>query len=418
VVQPDLFESAPRVYTVTQINERVRALLDEAFGELYVEGEVSNARRHTSGHWYFTLKDAQSQLDAVLFRMEAQALRFEVENGLRVRACGRLTLYPPQGRYQLQVQSLLPVGTGLLELAFRQLKEKLQREGLFAAGRKRPLPRFPARVALITSPTGAAVRDMITTLTSRWPLVHIRVVPVAVQGVGAADEIVRALGFVNRNRAAEVIVVGRGGGSLEDLAAFNAEGVARAIAASRIPVVSAVGHEVDFTIADFVADQRAATPTAAATLVVPHRDEVATFLREGTRRAARALRRRCELERHRLEKMRGSFAFRRPRLLLQERAQTLDVRREPLLRGVRAVLERRRATLAAARGRLQALSPRGVLERGFTYCVDAESGSVVARAEQTRPRQPLHIHFADGTAPARIEGAWVQEPGDIRERAT
>jgi len=416
VYQPDLFEQTPRVYTVTQINERVRALLDDAFGVIFVEGEISNARRHTSGHWYFTLKDAQSQLDAVLFRSDAAGLRFELENGLHVRAAGRLTLYAPQGRYQLVAHGLVPVGYGELELAFRQLKEKLQREGLFDPARKRRLPRMPRRVALVTSPSGAAVRDMLSTLGARWPLAQVFVVPVSVQGVAAAGEIVRALEFVNRVRAADVLVVGRGGGSLEDLWAFNEEGVARAIAASRIPVVSAVGHEVDFTIADFVADQRAATPTAAAMLVVPDRDEVLAALREAVQRLARALRRRCDLERHRLERHRKSYAFQRPRLLVQEYTQSLDGRRDRLERALQVALERRRGALAVARGRLLALSPRGVLARGFTYCTDSESGRVVPLARDTRPQQRLRIHFADGNAPARVDGPWTRT--DTEERPT
>ncbi|MFQ5599933.1 MAG: exodeoxyribonuclease VII large subunit, partial [Candidatus Krumholzibacteriia bacterium] len=360
--QPDLFEAQePRVYSVSEITESVRRLLEETFRDVVVEGEISNARRHSSGHCYFTLKDERAQLACVLFRSDALALRFDLENGLRVRATGRLNLYPPQGKFQLQVRALLPVGHGALELAFRQLKERLQKEGLFDAARKRALPRLPQRVALITSPTGAAVRDMITTLTSRWPLLHIRVVPVAVQGEAAAGEIVRALQFINRAGAADVIIVGRGGGSLEDLWAFNEEPVARAIAASRIPVVSAVGHEVDYTIADFVADARAATPTAAGSLIVPHRDEVAAFLREVQSRTARALSRRCDVERHRLDALLRSYGLRRPRLLIEEFEQSLDARRERLERALRAVVERRRTAWQAACGRLQALGPRSVL---------------------------------------------------------
>ncbi|UCE02684.1 MAG: exodeoxyribonuclease VII large subunit [Candidatus Latescibacterota bacterium] len=409
MVQPDLFGSTPgaRVYTVTQINDRVRRLLDSTFGDVCVEGEVSNARRHASGHWYFTLKDAQSQLAAVLFRGDARALAFDPENGLHVRATGRLDLYPPQGKFQLQVRRLQPVGHGALELAFRQLKEKLLREGLFDPARKRSLPRVPNRVALVTSATGAAVRDMITTLSERWPPITIRVVPVSVQGDAAPAEIVRALQFVNRVDAADVIVVGRGGGSLEDLWAFNDEGVARAIAASRIPVVSAVGHEVDTTIADYVADVRAPTPTAAAALVVPQREEVQAGLSEVLDRMARGLRRRCDVERHRLESRLGSYGFRRPRLLLQEHAQSLDTQRERMLRALRARIDEARTQLRASRAQLRSLSPRGVLKRGYVYCIDMESGAMVTRAQQTRSSQPLRLHFADGTAAARVEESWT-----------
>ncbi len=405
MVQADLFgePAGPRVYTVSEINERVRRLLDEAFGTVHVEGEISNLRLHASGIYYFTQKDAQAQLPCVLFRTEAAALRFKPENGLHVRARGTLAIYAAQGKYQLQVLGLVPEGLGALELAFRQLRDKLEAEGLFDPARKRRLPRLPRRVALVTSPTGAAVRDMITTLSARWPLLHILVVPVAVQGDAAPGESVRALDFVNRVDAAAVVIVGRGGGSLEDLWAFNDEGVARAIAASRLPVVSAVGHEVDFTIADLVADLRAPTPTGAAALVVPHRDEVRKWLRTAQQRLATALRRRLEVALAHLEKLRAGYGMKRPLLLLQQHVQSLDLLRERLERAHSAQLERHVAALAGLQGRLQALSPRGILTRGYTYCVDAATGQVVARAAATRPRQALRLQFADGTVPARVE---------------
>ena len=412
MVQPDLFQNTqgPRVYSVSQINELVRRMLDESFGSVVVEGEVSNARRQSSGHWYFTLKDERANLAAVLFRSDAASLRFELENGLRVRATGRLNLYAPQGKFQLQARRVEPVGHGALELAFRQLRDKLQREGLFEAARKRDLPRFPACVALVTSPTGAAVRDMITTLRQRWPLTRVLVIPVAVQGEMAAPEIAHALQLANRTRAADVIVLARGGGSLEDLWAFNEESVARAIAASSIPVVSGVGHETDTTIADFVADVRAPTPTAAAARVVPDRLEVALSLHGVLQVMARALRRRCDREQQRLNAWRQSYAFRRPQLLLTEAAQSLDASRERLVRALRDAVDRHRASLAATRGHLQALSPHGVLARGYAFCEDTATGGLVARAAATHDRQRLRIHFADGTAPARVDGTWQPAP--------
>ncbi len=407
MVQPDLFAATPAspVYSVSEINERVKRLLEAAFGDVDVEGEISNIRRQASGHWYFTLKDAQAQLQCVLFRSDATKLRFEPEHGLHVRARGRLGLYAPQGRYQLQVRTLHPVGHGALELAFRQLKDKLQREGLFEAQRKKPLPRLPRRVALVTSPTGAAVRDMVATIAMRWPLLHLRIVPVAVQGENAPGEIARALAFLDRNDVADVVILGRGGGSLEDLSAFNDERVARAIAASRLPIVSAVGHETDFTIADFVADARAATPTAAAALVVPDREEVRRGLAASLRRMAMALRKQSDIERHRLQRSLDSYGLRRPQLLIAQHLQSLDASQERLQRALATRLERLTATMNAARGRLSALSPRGVLERGYVYCIDPKSGDVVARAAGTHPRQRLHLHFADGMAPARIDSA-------------
>jgi exodeoxyribonuclease VII large subunit len=408
-VQADLFgdaggDDAARVYSVREINEVVRAVLDDGFDAVTIEGEISNARLQSSGHWYFTLKDDMAQLPVVLFRADAAPLRFQPENGLAVRATGRLSLYVPQGKFQLVARRLVPVGQGALELAFRQLRDRLQAEGLFDAARKRPLPRYPRRIALVTSPSGAAVRDVLTTLAARWPLAEAFVVPVSVQGDAAPGEIIRALAFVNRLRAADVIIVARGGGSLEDLWAFNDEGVARAIRASRLPVVSGVGHETDFTIADFVSDRRAATPTAAAMLVVPHRDEVRGVLRTHDGRLARALRRRLELPRQRLEALLRSYGMRRMPGLVPEAMQSLDARLERLAPALERRLEQHAARWAAVVAQLQALGPRRVLERGYTYCVDATHGQVVGRAAAAHPGQSIVVHFADGSLEGTLHG--------------
>jgi exodeoxyribonuclease VII large subunit len=398
--QPD--DGAGHVFTVSEVNEVVRRLLDECFGEVAVQGEVSNAKCMPSGHWYFTLKDENAQLAAVLFRSDAAGLRFRLENGLGVRAFGRLTLYGAQGKFQIVVRAVVPVGQGALELAFQQLKRRLQAEGLFDPRRKRPLPPFPRRVALVTSESGAAVRDMLTTLAARWPLATVVLAPVSVQGDAAPPEIVRALQLVNRRRAADVVIVGRGGGSLEDLWAFNDERVARAIAASEIPVVSAVGHESDYTIADFVADVRAATPTAAAALVVPHQDEVRLGLQHAERRLGRALRRSIEVPRVRLEAMMRSYGLRRLQSLVPEAHQGVDARLERLAQAMRRAVQDQRGRLDAVLGRVQALSPRDVLNRGYVYCIDAQTGAVVARANQTAPGRELHLQFADGARAARV----------------
>jgi exodeoxyribonuclease VII large subunit len=400
-LQPDLFAHAePRVYRVHELNEIVRQLLDDGFGEVRVEGEISNARRHASGHWYFTLKDDASQLAAVLFRGMQNGLRFEPENGLQVRAAGRLQLFVPQGKYQLQVRALEPLGQGALELAFRQLRERLQAEGLFDPARKRALPRYPRCIAVVTSMSGAAVRDILTTLGARWPLARVRLVPVAVQGDAAPGEIVRALQAVNRTRAAEVIIVARGGGSLEDLWAFNDERVARAIAASRLPVVSGVGHESDVTIADLVADVRAATPTAAASAVAPDQNEVRRLLVQSEGRMARGLRRQLELPRARLEALLQRYGMRRLRHWVPEQMQVLDERLDRLLRATTTGLHRCGERQAALQARLAALSPAAILSRGYTYCVDATTGVVVARAAEVRVEQQVHVHFGDGVRDA------------------
>src|SRR5213594_3881984 len=271
-------EPAPRILTVTQLAALVRAALEGGVGSVWVAGEISNLRRAPSGHVYFTLKDEESQLDAVLFRSAAQALAFRPADGMEVLVYGRVSLYPARGALQLYVDTMEPRGLGALTLAFEQLKARLGAEGLFADARKRPLPRWPRAVGIVTALHGAAIHDMRTVLARRWPAAAVVLRPVRVQGRGAAREIAAGIEDLNRLADVDVVIVGRGGGSLEDLWAFNEEVVARAIAASTVPVVSAVGHEVDFTIADFVADARAPTPTAAAALVVPDRLDVAASI--------------------------------------------------------------------------------------------------------------------------------------------
>ena len=405
VQQRDLFEDdEPVVYSVSQITQSLRSVVNQSFGELVVEGELSNTRQPASGHWYLTLKDEKAQLGAVFFRKDAASLGFLPEDGLRVRAVGELDVYAPQGRYQLVVRRLEPVGQGSLELAFRQLCDRLRAEGLFAAERKKPLPRIPQRIALVTSGTGAAVRDMLTTLSRRWPVAAVSVVSVAVQGNAAPREIVQALEFLNRHQSVEVIIVGRGGGSLEDLWAFNDETVARAIVASTIPIVAGVGHEVDTTIADLVADQRAATPTAAAALVVPDQREVRQWLRSSQQRLAVALRRQSELQTERLQTLRRSYGLQRPRRLINDFRQQLDDASSELIRNMQTTLELRRRSCDGQSAKLQALSPRGVLERGYSYCVDEESGQVVALAAKTGEQQNVRLHFADGSVRGQLMG--------------
>ncbi len=263
------WESARREYTVSDLTAEIRALLNDAYADVWVSGEISGAKKAASGHWYFTLKDESAQIRSVCFRNAARLLKFAPEDGLAVRARGRIDVYEPRGEYQLVVETLEPLGRGALQLAFEQLKKKLAAEGLFDAGRKKPLPALPRRIGIVTSPTGAAIRDMIHVLTRRMPGVHIRLYPAQVQGEGSVQAVCEGIEYFGPSEWAEVVIVGRGGGSLEDLWTFNEEAVARAIAACPLPIVSAVGHETDFSIADFVADLRAPTPSAAAELVVP-----------------------------------------------------------------------------------------------------------------------------------------------------
>src|SRR5207253_3065812 len=282
-------ETERRPVSVSELTASIRGELEKRFASVWVEGEISNFRAHGSGHWYFTLKDEFAQLRAACYRSNNQRIRFRPEDGLQVRARGRVSVYEAKGEYQLIVETLEPVGAGALQLAFEQTKARLQAEGLFASQLKRPIPFFPRRIGVVTSPSGAAIRDIINVISRRTRTVHLLIAPARVQGEGAAQEIARAIRFLNDHHARamrddrheamiDVIVVGRGGGSIEDLWAFNEEVVARAIRSSRLPIISAVGHETDFTIADFVADLRAATPSAAAELVAAHEEELCSRL--------------------------------------------------------------------------------------------------------------------------------------------
>src|SRR5262245_21870999 len=315
--------AAPRILTVSQLATRLRDVLEGEVGLVWVAGEVSNWKRQpSSGHCYFTLKDEQCQLQAVMFNKSAQLLQFRPADGVEVLAHARVSLYPVRGALQLYVESLEPRGLGALQLAFEQLKARLGAEGLFAAERKRSLPACPGVVGIVTALRGAAIHDMRTVLRARWPLARVVIRPVKVQGPGAAREIAAAIEDLGRLGGVEVLIVGRGGGSLEDLWAFNEEVVARAIVASPVPVVSAVGHEVDFTIADFVADARAPTPTAAAALVVPDRDEAAARVERAGRALAAALERRVHITRERLRRLRAALG--RPERRIADLAVRID----------------------------------------------------------------------------------------------
>ena len=310
-------ENLKEILTVSALNDRIKAILEEGFALIWVEGEVSNLRRPVSGHVYFTLKDEKSQIRAVIFRNLFNCGRnrpagFAIEEGMNLVCRARVTVYPPRGEYQLVIDAVEPRGLGALQKAFEQLKARLEAEGLFDPARKKPLPFLPARIGVVTSPTGAVIRDILTITRRRFPSIDILIAPVHVQGPEAPSEIVRAIGEMQVARGVDVIILARGGGSLEDLAPFNDEGVARAIARSRIPVISAVGHETDFTIADFVADKRAATPSEAAELVVPDNRELEKNLRSLELRMRQNLFNAIEYYRKRLESIEKSILFRKP----------------------------------------------------------------------------------------------------------
>jgi exodeoxyribonuclease VII large subunit len=350
------FNLAPerKIWSVSELTNKIRDLLEGAFDDLLVQGEVSNLRPAQSGHLYFTLKDARAQVRCVCFRDKSRLLKFRPEDGLQITVRGKLGVYEVRGEYQLYVEHIEPVGFGALQLAFEQLKQRLEAEGLFAPARKKPLPLLPRRIGLVTSPTGAAVRDVLRILGRRFPNLHILLYPVRVQGEGAAEEIAEAIEHLNRAKAADVLLLARGGGSLEDLWAFNEEIVARAIAASRIPVVTGVGHETDFTIADFVADLRASTPSNAAEIVVRSKED---FERDIARHAQHLVQRIRYLllhRRHRVQELAGHRGFRRLEGLVRQRRQRADELAARLGELLVRRLEVSRRRLAVAQARIAA----------------------------------------------------------------
>jgi exodeoxyribonuclease VII large subunit len=436
-----------RIWRVSELAAELRAQVERAFSDVWIEGEICDLRPAASGHVYFTLKDDSAQLSVVLFRSQARLLRFRPEDGLHILLRGRLSVYEQRGQMQIVAEHIEPVGAGSLQLAFEQVKRQLQREGLFDAGRKRPLPAFPRCVGIVTSPSGAVVRDFINIVRRRHSALHVLLYPALVQGEAAAAELEAGIAWFNRTRQADVIVLARGGGSLEDLAPFNSEFLARAIARSEVPVVSAVGHETDFTIADFVADLRAPTPSAAAELITAAQHKVEERLEELSQRLVRATRYTLMQARERFSRLSSDAAFVRMRDSLNRRQQRVDElafriesawRRQHLsaaqrlqqltasilrhdvtsrlaltrhrLESLNTRLERaresyvtlRRAQLDALEKRLNSLSPLGILNRGYALVYD-ESGTLVKDAGAVRPKQKLITRVAKG----RIESSVI-----------
>ena len=399
-----------QVFSVSELNGLVKAVLDSVpeLNHVFVRGEISNYKLYPSGHHYFTLKDAEGAVRCVMFKWQAQSLRFRPENGMKVIAAGRVSVFPRDGAYQLYCESLGPEGVGDLHVAFEQLKEKLWKEGLFAEDHKKPLPAYPRSVAIITSPAGAAVHDMIRNLRRRYPLAEVKLLPVRVQGAEAPPEIAGALRYANRFRVADVIITGRGGGSIEDLWAFNDERVARAIYDSEIPVISAVGHEPDVTIADFVADVRAATPTQAAELAVPDQAELLEKLQSLRLHMFRSQSKRLELLRRRLTELGGKRVLADPMAGILDKRQLLDRVQRDLGRaalGRLALPRRQTASLAAS---LDALSPLKVLGRGFALVTD-EDGSPLRRAEDVPVGSRITARLAKGRLQCRVEETITEE---------
>lgn len=391
------------IYTVSQVNQYIKSLLDRdrELTALYVRGEISNYKAYPSGHHYFSLKDGEGAIRCVMFKREAMSLRFRPENGMKVIAFGRVAVFPRDGQYQLYCTSLTPEGVGDLHLAFEQLKQKLYAEGLFDPSHKKPIPKFPKRIALITSSAGAAVRDMLRILGARWPMAEVFLLPVRVQGAEAPGEICAAIAWANQHQVADLIITGRGGGSMEDLWAFNDENVARTIYHSVIPVISAVGHEPDVTIADFVADLRAATPSNAAELAVPDQNEVAVWLRQMEGRLAQAMGRKLESARKDLDRAARCRALQDPMNYVDDKRMVLDYQREKLAAGLNAALNRERQRFGQLASKLDALSPLKVLGRGYAIPRKADGG-VIRSVADVAPGDPLKLRVADGEISCQV----------------
>jgi len=391
-------ENERHIYTVTELTAEIRATLEDVFTGIWVSGEISNFHHHTSGHMYFTLKDQASQIRGVMFKGQNRLLRFRPEDGMAVVAFGRLTVYERRGEYQISVEHLDPKGVGALQMAFEQLKQRLEAEGLFDPARKRPIPMLPERIGVITSPTGAVIRDILNVLGRRFADINLVVCPVPVQGAEAAPAIVDALETMNRLGGFDVLIVARGGGSIEDLWAFNEETVARAIAASKIPVISAVGHETDFTIADFVADLRAPTPSAAAEIVMARKDELVQRLDDLLDRLAGAVTRRHESLAERLRGLERTLAVLSP----LERIRRQRERGQDLTRRLEAtsarLLERLKAGLERAAGKLDSLSPLAILGRGYSICYRLPDETIVKDAATLAAGDRLRVRLHRGAA--------------------
>ncbi|MBI3317057.1 MAG: exodeoxyribonuclease VII large subunit [Candidatus Omnitrophica bacterium] len=394
-------EAKRKVFSVSDLNRSIRTLLEGQFPALWVEGEVSNFKSHTSGHMYLTLKDEKSQISAVFFSRYNQSLKFELKDGLHVLVFGKISLYEPRGQYQLYIERVEPKGVGALQLAFLQLKEKLEKEGLFDPARKRALPPFPRVVGVVTSPTGAAIRDILNVVSRRFHGTAVLLYPVRVQGEGAADEIAEAIGEMNRYGEAEVLIVGRGGGSLEDLWAFNEEKVARAVFESKIPIISAVGHEIDWTICDFVADLRAPTPSAAAELVVQNREALENALSDHESRLKQSMMNLIEEKREALEAARSSYAFRQPLAYVQQFSQRADELLRQLQNYSKTLVQTKKQEFQTLAGRLNALSPLAILERGYSLSFDAR-GALLKDERAVRIGEEMVTRLAKGRIYSKI----------------
>jgi exodeoxyribonuclease VII large subunit len=390
-----------RIYTVSSLTKEIKEFLETSFPRLWVEGEISNYKQHSSGHLYFTLKDENAQIRCVMWRFKANDLLFRLEDGMKVLLEGDIQVYERSGNYQLIIQQIQPAGIGELQLAFEQLKKRLHEEGLFDEEHKKTIPVFPESIGVITSATGAAIRDIVSVISRRFPSAQVILLPVKVQGEGAAREIVDAIQGFNQHRKVDVLIVGRGGGSLEDLWAFNEEIVARAIYDSEIPIISAVGHEVDYTIADFVADRRAPTPSAAGEIAVPDYREISGVLAYYDEKFSNAIQQMIENYRDFIEAKRTSYAFRRPEDLLYQKIQRLDEITRQIQRAARHLLELNHQQLENKRQQLRALSPIDVLRRGYSICY--KDGKIIKEVGQVKVLDLVQVRLSRGQFLSQIQ---------------
>lgn len=403
-------ELARHVYSVSALTAEVKAVLEDGFSAIWVEGELSNFKHHTSGHMYFTLKDAEAQIRGVMFRGNNRLLKFTPKDGMAVLVFGTVTVYERRGEYQVNVEFMEPKGVGALQLAFEQLKARLEAEGLFDPARKRPLPRLPRKIGIITSPTGAVIRDMLTVIGRRFPGLAILIFPVQVQGETAAPEIAAALAHLGRRPDLDVLIVARGGGSLEDLWAFNEEIVARAIARSPIPVISAVGHETDVTIADFVADLRAPTPSAAAELVVAQRDELRQRVDEHLGRALAAVESLLAARRARVQMLARHLGVLSPVAQVRRQAERLQGLRQRLLAWWDLARMLRQERLKVLAGKLETLSPLSILARGYSICFSLPDRHIVKATADAAVGSEVAVRLHRGELRCLVQGALPGTP--------
>lgn len=398
----DLWDTTPSSYTVGELTRHIKTLLEREIPPLWLQGEISNYIHHSSGHMYFSLKDEFAQISSVMWRGRNSGLFFTPQDGMQVLAFGQVGVYEKRGNYQFDVIKMIPAGVGQLQMAFEKLKNRLAAEGLFDPARKKELPPYPERIGVVTSPTGAAIRDLIQVLRRRMPAIDIILRPALVQGEGAAEDIAAAITELNEFGQVDVIIAGRGGGSLEDLWAFNEEIVARAIAASQIPVVSAVGHEVDYTIADFVADLRAPTPSAAAELVVPEQAQLRNGILETMRHQQMLLSRMISAEKNRLAGLKSSYGLRRPQDILKQRQQRLDELAHTCKRALRHTLESKRSRVEALAQRNRDLAPDSILNRGYSLVWKEGTHHFIRSAAELNPDDAIGVQFASGQIAAKV----------------